>query len=42
MIAAERRNMIKDLLIKNKSVKVSDLVKQFDVSEETILRDLNQ
>ncbi len=42
MIAAERRNMIKDLLIKNKSVKVSDLVKQFDVSEETIRRDLNQ
>jgi len=42
MIAAERRNIIKDLLIKNKSAKVSDLVKQFNVSEETIRRDLNQ
>jgi DeoR/GlpR family transcriptional regulator of sugar metabolism len=42
MIAAERKNTIKELLLKNNSVKVSDLVKQFNVSEETIRRDLNQ
>jgi DeoR/GlpR family transcriptional regulator of sugar metabolism len=42
MIAAERRKTIKELLFKNNSVKVSDLVKQFNVSEETIRRDLNQ
>lgn len=33
--------MIKDMLLKNKTVKVADLVKVFDVSEETIRRDLN-
>ncbi|WP_077623228.1 DeoR/GlpR family DNA-binding transcription regulator [Sediminibacillus massiliensis] len=42
MIAAERRNTIKELLYKNKSVKVSELVNLFNVSEETIRRDLNQ
>ncbi|MFS0613452.1 DeoR/GlpR family DNA-binding transcription regulator [Lederbergia ruris] len=42
MIAAERRNRIKELLLENKSVKASDLVKQFNVSEETIRRDLSQ
>ncbi|MFC0472107.1 DeoR/GlpR family DNA-binding transcription regulator [Halalkalibacter kiskunsagensis] len=42
MIAVERRNMIKELLLKNRSVKVSELVKQFNVSEETIRRDLHQ
>ncbi|WP_077328984.1 DeoR/GlpR family DNA-binding transcription regulator [Virgibacillus siamensis] len=42
MIAAERRNTIKNQLLKNNSVKVSDLVNQFNVSEETIRRDLNQ
>lgn len=40
MIVAQRRKMIKDMLVKNKSVRVSDLVKVFDVSEETIRRDL--
>ena len=42
MIAIERRNTIKKILFKRGSVKVSDLVKQFNVSEETIRRDLNQ
>ncbi|WP_223591741.1 DeoR/GlpR family DNA-binding transcription regulator [Neobacillus bataviensis] len=40
MIVAERRKFIKDLLLKNKSVKVSDLVELLHVSEETIRRDL--
>ncbi len=42
MIATERRNIIKELLFKNNSVKVAELVNQFNVSEETIRRDLNQ
>ncbi|MCM3115033.1 DeoR/GlpR family DNA-binding transcription regulator [Neobacillus sp. MER 74] len=42
MIVAERRKVIKELLIKNKSVKVSDLVELLHVSEETIRRDLTQ
>lgn len=40
MIVAQRRKMIKDLLIKKKSIKNTDLVDLFDVSEETIRRDL--
>ncbi len=40
MLVAQRRKLIKDLLIKKKSVKVSELVNVFDVSEETIRRDL--
>ncbi|QGH33627.1 DeoR family transcriptional regulator [Gracilibacillus salitolerans] len=42
MLAIERRNKIKKILIDKKSVKVTDLVKEFRVSEETIRRDLNQ
>ncbi|MBW7457860.1 DeoR/GlpR family DNA-binding transcription regulator [Paenibacillus sepulcri] len=42
MIVVERRNRIKELLIKERSVKVADLVREFNVSEETIRRDLNQ
>lgn len=42
MIVSQRRKLIKELLIKNKSVKVSDLVNLLHVSEETIRRDLNQ
>jgi len=42
MMVAERRKLIKDLLLKNKSVKVSDLVELLNVSEETIRRDLVQ
>jgi len=42
MIVAERRKLIKDLLLKNKSVKVSDLAEFLNVSEETIRRDLVQ
>ncbi len=42
VIALERKNNIKELLFEHKSVKVADLVKQFNVSEETIRRDLQQ
>jgi len=42
MIVAQRRNKIKEMLLLEKSVKVADLVREFDVSEETIRRDLNQ
>lgn len=42
MIVAQRRNKIKEKLFQQRSVKVSDLVKEFNVSEETIRRDLNQ
>ncbi len=40
MLVAQRRKIIKDLLLKKKSVKVAELVEIFDVSEETIRRDL--
>ncbi|WP_077623205.1 DeoR/GlpR family DNA-binding transcription regulator [Sediminibacillus massiliensis] len=40
MIVVERRKRIKEVIVKEKSVKVSDLVKKFGVSEETIRRDL--
>ena len=36
MIVAERRKVIKDLLLKNKSVKVSDLAEFLNVSEENL------
>ncbi len=42
VIAPERRNQIKEILIANKSAKVAELVKKFNVSEETVRRDLNQ
>jgi DeoR/GlpR family transcriptional regulator of sugar metabolism len=42
MIVIQRRNKIKERLFQHRSVKVSDLVKEFNVSEETIRRDLNQ
>lgn len=42
MIVIQRRNKIKERLIEQRSVKVADLVKEFNVSEETIRRDLNQ
>jgi DeoR/GlpR family transcriptional regulator of sugar metabolism len=42
MIVIERRKKIKELLIKNTAVKVSDLVDLLSVSEETIRRDLLQ
>ncbi|SFJ51312.1 transcriptional regulator, DeoR family [Halobacillus dabanensis] len=41
MIAAERRNKIKEILTHKRSVKASDLTKEFQVSEETIRRDLS-
>lgn len=41
MMVVERRRVIKDLLMKNKSVKVAELVEMLQVSEETIRRDLN-
>lgn len=42
MIALERRNKIKELLFTERAVKVTDLARMFDVSEETIRRDLTQ
>ncbi|WP_274362980.1 DeoR/GlpR family DNA-binding transcription regulator [Paenibacillus thermotolerans] len=42
MIVVQRRHKIKERLFQNRSVKVSELVKEFNVSEETIRRDLNQ
>jgi DeoR/GlpR family transcriptional regulator of sugar metabolism len=42
MIVVQRRHKIKERLFQERSVKVSDLVKEFNVSEETIRRDLNQ
>jgi DeoR/GlpR family transcriptional regulator of sugar metabolism len=42
MIVIQRRNKIKERLFEQRSVKVSDLVKEFNVSEETIRRDLNE
>ncbi|MFK7693218.1 DeoR/GlpR family DNA-binding transcription regulator [Paenibacillus sp. HJGM_3] len=42
MMVGQRRNKIKEQLLLEKSVKVADLVKEFNVSEETIRRDLNQ
>lgn len=41
MLVAHRRKKIKELLMAQKSVKVADLVSIFNVSEETIRRDLN-
>jgi len=40
MLAAERRKIIMDRLYEDKRVIVSELSKEFDVSEETIRRDL--
>jgi len=40
MLVDERRNKIRNLIIANGSVKVTDLVREFQVSEETIRRDL--
>lgn len=42
VIVAERRNKIKDILLMKRSVSVAELVKEFNVSEETIRRDLHQ
>ncbi|SFE98810.1 DeoR family transcriptional regulator, aga operon transcriptional repressor/DeoR family transcriptional regulator, myo-inositol catabolism operon repressor [Paenibacillus catalpae] len=42
MIASQRRNVIKEMLLEERSVKVVDLAKHFNVSEETIRRDLLQ
>lgn len=40
MIVIERRNKIKEILLDQRSVKVSELASRFNVSEETIRRDL--
>lgn len=42
MLAAERRNLILEKVHENKTVIVSELSKEFDVSEETIRRDLDK
>jgi len=41
MLVVQRRNKIRGILLQQGSVKVADLVHEFDVSEETIRRDLN-
>ena len=40
MLAIERRACIKETIQEQKSVAVSDLARRFDVTEETIRRDL--
>ena len=40
MTNAERKQMILEMVSRNKSVQITDLVKQFDVSVMTIRRDL--
>lgn len=42
MLAAERRNLILERAHENKKVVVSELSKEFEVSEETIRRDLDK
>ena len=42
MLAAERRNLILEKVHEEKKVIVSELSKEFDVSEETIRRDLDK
>ncbi|TCW31608.1 DeoR family transcriptional regulator [Thermohydrogenium kirishiense] len=42
MLAATRRGKIKEILMKKKSVKVSELCEMFQVSDETIRRDLEE
>ena len=42
MLVDERRNKIREIILKEKSVRVADLVRWFNVSEETIRRDLNE
>ena len=42
MLAAERRSLILEELQANKKVVVSELSKNFNVSEETIRRDLDK
>ncbi|TZE81508.1 DeoR/GlpR family DNA-binding transcription regulator [Calorimonas adulescens] len=42
MIAAERRARIKKMLLERRFIKVSELTKVFDVSDETIRRDLDE
>lgn len=40
MLAVKRKSIIKDMVLENKSVTVADLAKKFNVTEETIRRDL--
>lgn len=40
MLAITRKNKIKDILLEKKSITVTELSKKFDVTEETIRRDL--
>ena len=42
MLALERQQTILDIIYKNKSVKVAELSQQFNVTEETIRRDLEK
>ncbi len=42
MLAAERRNLILEKVHEKKKVIVNELSREFDVSEETIRRDLDK
>ncbi|MBP5160321.1 MAG: DeoR/GlpR transcriptional regulator [Lachnospiraceae bacterium] len=42
MLAVERKNQIKDLMLEKKSVTVVELAKLFSVTEETVRKDLQQ
>ena len=42
MLAVARKTKIKDLLLEKKSVTVTELSKKYNVTEETIRRDLQQ
>jgi DeoR/GlpR family transcriptional regulator of sugar metabolism len=42
MLAENRKNKIKEIIFEKNSIKIADLVSLFNVSEETIRRDLNK
>lgn len=42
MLAITRKNIIKDIILEKKNVTVTELSEQFEVTEETIRRDLKQ
>ena len=42
MLAVARKARIRDIILEKKSITVTELAKEFDVTEETIRRDLKQ
>lgn len=40
MLKEERKNIVLELIRKNKSVRIAELTKMFGVSDETVRRDL--